>query len=69
MWGSGTSLLEENPAVVIIFPFVGHPPGEYGLDYIVTLPLLPILLWFLFYIFACRKSFQVCPSPFHQWLF
>lgn len=29
------------------------------LDYIMTLPLLPVSLWFLLYIFSCRKSFLV----------
>ena len=36
-----------------------------GLDYIVTPPLLPILLWFLLYIFGCRRSFLVGSSLFH----
>ena len=44
-------------AMVIILPFVGHLPRVTGLDYTVCLPLLPLSLWFLLYIFSCRKSF------------
>ena len=40
-----------------------------GFDYIRSLPLLPILLWFLLYVFSCRRSFLVGSGLFHQWLF
>ena len=33
--------------------------GSIGLDYIASLPLPSILLWFLLYIFTCRRSFLV----------
>ena len=42
---------------MIIFLLVGHQPGSVGLDYTVSLPLLPIWLWFLLYTFSCRRSF------------
>lgn len=44
------------PAVVL--QFVGHPPGS---DYIASPPLLPVLLWFLRYVFSGR-SFLVGSS-------
>lgn len=33
---------------MVIFPFVGCLPGTVGLDYIMSLPLLPTWLWFVF---------------------
>ena len=46
--------LERTSAVVIILPFVCHPPGGTGLDYTKSSCLLPISLWFLLFIFSCR---------------
>ena len=57
-WGLKTPhSLRRTSAIVIILPFVGLPPRGVGLDYTVSLPLLPVSLWFLLYIFCCRKSF------------
>ena len=53
-------------AIMMIFPFMDHLPGGVGLDYTVSLPLLPISLWLLFYILSCGKSFLVVFSPFSQ---
>ena len=44
-------------AIVIILPFVGHLPRGVGLDQTASLLPLPMPLWFLLYIFSCRKSF------------
>ena len=33
------------------------PPRAMGLDYTMPLPLLPISLWFLLYIFNCMQFF------------
>ena len=33
------------------------PPRDMGLDYTMPLPLLPISLWFLLYIFNCMQFF------------
>ena len=43
--------------LLIILPFVGHLSGGMGLEYTISLPLLPILLWFLLYIISYGKSF------------
>ena len=40
-------------------PVVGHPPGGKGPDYIASPPFLPVLLWFVPYVFSCRRSFLV----------
>ena len=42
---------------VNILPFMGHTPRGLGLDYTAFPPLLPVLLWFLLYIFNFRRSF------------
>ena len=52
-------------AVVIIFLFVDCAPWGMGLDYFVTLPLLPILLLLRLYIFSCRSSPLVGSGLFH----
>lgn len=57
--GFDASLLGENSANVIILLFVGCLSREVGLDYIMSLPLLPISLYFVFHIFSCRKSFML----------
>ena len=49
--------LGRTTAIVIIILFMGCLPGGFGLDYTMSVPLQPILLWFLPYIFICRKSF------------
>ena len=41
------------PVIVIILPFGGCLPGSLGLAYTASPLLLPILLWFLLYIFSC----------------
>ena len=46
-------------ATVIIFPVVGHLPGVMGLDYIASLPFLPVSLWFLIYIFSWESLLLV----------
>ena len=48
-------------AVVIILPFMDHPPRVY-LDYTPSPHLLPILLWFLLYIFSYRPFLLFFPS-------
>ena len=56
--GASTSCsLRRTSASVVIFLFVGHPPRGMGVDYITSPPLLPVLLWFLLYIFSWRRSF------------
>ena len=46
-------------SVVIIIPFVSCPHEGMGLDYIMTLLILPVSLWFLLYIFSCRRYFLI----------
>ena len=64
MWGSELSLLCENLCIVIILQLVGCPPRGVEFDYISSLPLLPISLRFLLYVFSCRRSFLVGSSLF-----
>ena len=71
MWGSELSLLWEILWNIIILQFVAVPRGGGGhieFDYIVSLPLLLVLLWFLLYVFSCT-SFLVGFRLFHRWLF
>ena len=49
--------LGRTSVILIILLFVGHSPRDMGLNYAISPPLLPISLWFLFYIFSCRRSF------------
>ena len=49
-----TCSLGRNSAIVIIPPLVSL---DMNLDYTLSLTLLPISLWFLLYIFSCRRSF------------
>ena len=44
-------------AILIILPFVDHPPRGLGLDRTASLPLLPVLLCFLLYNFSFSRSF------------
>ena len=57
--------LGRNCAIVIIFLFVVYLPKGMDLHYIASLFLLPISLWFLLYIFSCRKSFLLVFSFSH----
>ena len=42
------------------YPLVcGSHTEDMGLDYIVSPPLLPVLLWFLLHIFNCKWSFLI----------
>ena len=50
-------------------PVCVFPPWGMKLDYIVTLLLLPTLLWFLLYNFNYRRSPLVCSGLFHWWMF
>ena len=43
--------------IVIILPFVVHPPRGMGPDYTTSPSLLPVSLWFLLYIFSRRRPF------------
>ena len=61
----GSCFLGRTFTIVVIFPFVGCLPGTVGLDYIISLPLLPTWLWFVF-IFSCGKSSLVVISWFSQ---
>ena len=57
MWGLDPSLLGEN-LYNCDYPFACESPTwGCGLDYTMSLPLLPILLWLLLYNFSCGKSF------------
>lgn len=57
MWGSEASFFwGKTSLIVIILPFVGCLPGGTDLDSTLSLLLLPILLWFLIYIFSYRRS-------------
>lgn len=51
--------LEKTFAVVIILSFVVCLAGDVGLDSIMSLPLLPVSLWFFLYICSCGKCIQV----------
>ena len=66
---SGTQtlgFLGRTSSIVIILLLVGCPFKGIGLDYVVTLPLLSVSLWFLLYIFSYTRSFLVGSSLFHQ---
>ena len=39
--------------------------GCMGVDYITSLPLLHVSLWFLLHVFTCRKSFLMGSGLFH----
>ena len=43
--------------------------GVMGLEYVRSLTLLPISLWFLLHVFCCRDIFLIGSTLFHQWLF
>ena len=45
--------------IVTILPFMDRQPQDMGLDYTVSPPLLPILLWFCLYIFSYRRSLPI----------
>ena len=60
------SSLGRTSAAVIIFSFVSWLPGGTGLDCTMSPPFLAILLWFLLYIFSCRRSFLIDSSLPHQ---
>ena len=71
-WGSGLSLLWENLCYIIILQFEDRPAKGYGIWLYLPLqvcPYSPVSLWFLLYVFSCRRSFLVGSSFFHQWLF
>ena len=63
MWGSELSLLWENFCGIIVFQFVSWPPGVYGFDFTVIVPLLLSCCGF-FFVFGCRISFLVGSSAF-----
>ena len=69
MWGSEFSVLWENLCHVITLQFGVCLPGAMGLDYMMSLSLLPVLLWFRLYVFSCRGCFLVSFSLFQGWLF
>ena len=58
MWHSDPWLLWRTSALVITLLFVGCLPESIGLGYTTSSPFLPVLLWFLLYIFSCEKSFS-----------
>ena len=68
MWGSAPLLLRESLSSCNYSPICGLPTVGVGLDYIVTLPLLP-MLWFFLHIFSCRRSFLVRFQSFSLILF
>ena len=55
----------EEPLQCNYSPICRLPAQGYGIDYIVSLLLLPISLWFPFYTFSCRRSLFVGLSLFH----
>lgn len=55
-WASETTLLWGNLCDIIIFQFVGHPPGVCRILYRHECPPPIMLLWFLFLSFGCRIS-------------
>lgn len=63
MLGSDLYSLGKMSAVIIILSFVDHPPVGMQLDYITSVPA-PVSLWFLLYIFWCRRSSLVGSSLF-----
>ena len=63
MWSSEFSLLWENLCNIIIFQFVGRPPGRYGIGLYHGDALLPCCCGF-FFVFRCRISFLVGLSLF-----
>ena len=69
MQGSELLLLWEDLYTVVIHQFVGCPPRVMGLDFIKDLPFLPVSVWFLLYVFNCRRSLLVGSGLFHRWLF
>ena len=64
--GSDPSLLEENFCCCNYPPICGTPTQGMGLNYTVSLPLLPVSLWFLLYIFCCGRSFFLNCGLSHQ---
>ena len=52
--------LWKTSAIVIILPFVCFPSRSMGLDYTLTLPLLPILLWFVLIGFSLSHQQLLC---------
>ena len=69
-WGAqcGTQTphsLGRNSAIVIILLFVDLPLRKWVLTILQVCPLLPVLLWFLLYVFSCRRSLLICSGLFH----
>ena len=58
-WGDHCGAQTTHSLGRIILPFVGRLLGDISLDYIASLPLPSILLWFVLYIFTCRRSFPL----------
>ena len=65
--GAQNSLMG-GPLQIIILQFVGCLSRDMGFDYISSPPLLPVSLWFLPYVFSCRRSFPVGSSLFQRQL-
>ena len=68
MWVSDPFFLGKNvcncnysPCLCIVVP-------DMGCESTCTLPILPVLLWFLHYIFSCRRSFLADSGLSYQWL-
>ena len=57
MWGSEPTLFQENLYDCDHLLFCGSPTWQCGLNYTMSLPLLPISWRFLLYTFSCGKSF------------
>ena len=56
IWGRITHSLVRTSAIVIIFPFVGGPPRYMDLHYTVSLPLLPISLTVVPFLYLQLKD-------------
>ena len=68
-WGSEPSQQWENFFVIIVFQFVGHPPGSYGIWFYYDCAPLTFLLWLL-----CLWTWDIfffwwVPASSCQWLF
>ena len=52
-----------------VSPLVWHISHAFCFDYLSSLPLLPILLWLLHFVFSCRRPVLISFSLLHRWLF
>ena len=65
-WNKSHLIRGRTSIVVIFFLLVGPSVESVLPDYTVSPCLWPVLLWFLLYIFCCRKSFMLLLRLFSQ---